>query len=77
MPEAVYAPNENQRMAAVRGISLLGTPAEERLGKITRLARRLFDVPMAVIDIVGEKLAWLKSAQGMDGFEGLRCDSRA
>lgn len=30
---------------------------------------------MAVIDIVGEKLAWLKSAQGFDCLEGMRCDS--
>nr|WP_269199403.1 sensor domain-containing diguanylate cyclase [Mycobacterium colombiense] len=62
-------------MTAVRRVDLLGTPAEERFDRITRLARRLFDVPMAVIDIVGEKLAWLKSAQGFDGFEGPRCDS--
>jgi diguanylate cyclase (GGDEF)-like protein len=75
VPEAPYAPTENQRLAAVRRLGLLGTPAEERFDRITRLARRLFDVPMAVIDIVGEKLAWLKSVQGMDGFEGLRCDS--
>jgi diguanylate cyclase (GGDEF)-like protein len=75
MPEAAYAPTEDQRLAAVRRVGLLGTPAEERFDRITRLARRLFDVPMAVIDIVGEKLAWLKSAQGFDGFEGLRCDS--
>ncbi|OBG63437.1 hypothetical protein A5702_22570 [Mycobacterium sp. E3339] len=75
MPEAPYAPAEDQRMAAVRRVGLLGTPAEERFDKLTRLARRLFDVPMAVIDIVGEKLAWLKSAQGFDGVEGLRCDS--
>ncbi len=75
MPEAAYAATENQRLAAVRRTGLLGTPAEERFDRITRLARRAFDVPMAVIDIVGEKLAWLKSVQGMDGFEGLRCDS--
>ncbi len=75
MPEAVRAPTEPQRLAAVRRVGLLGTPAEERFDRITRLARRLFDVPMAVIDIIGEKLAWLKSAQGMDAFEGMRCDS--
>jgi diguanylate cyclase (GGDEF)-like protein len=75
MPEAAYGPNEAQRLAAVRRVGLLGTPAEERFDRITRLARRLFDVPMAVVDIIGEKLAWLKSAQGFDGFEGLRCDS--
>ncbi len=30
---------------------------------------------MAAIDLVGEHLAWLKSAQGFDSFEGMRCDS--
>jgi hypothetical protein len=64
MPEAAYAPNEDRRLAAVRRVGLLGTPAEERFDRITRLARRLFDVPMAVIDLVGEKVAWLKSAKG-------------
>lgn len=62
-------------MHAVRRVGLLGTPAEERFDRITRMAKRMFDVPMAVIDIVGEKLAWLKSVQGMDGVEGARCDS--
>jgi diguanylate cyclase (GGDEF)-like protein len=75
MPEAVYAPTEDQRLAAVRRVGLLGTPAEERFDRITRLARRLFDAPMAAIDLVGEKVAWLKSAQGFDSLEGMRCDS--
>jgi diguanylate cyclase (GGDEF)-like protein len=75
MPEAGYSPTESRRMAAVRRLGLLGTPAEERFDRITRLARHVFGVPMVVIDIVGEKLAWLKSVQGFDGLEGLRCDS--
>jgi len=75
MPEAAYAATEDQRLAAVRRVGLLGTPAEERFDRITRLARRLFDVPMAAIDLVGEKVAWLKSAQGFDALEGMRCDS--
>lgn len=75
MPAAPVPPNELRRLAAVQRVRLLGTPAEERFDKITRLARRLFDVPMACLDIVGEKLAWLKSVQGFDGIEGLRKDS--
>jgi len=39
------------------------------------LARELFDVPMACLDIVGEDIAWLKSVQGFDGVEGIRKDS--
>jgi diguanylate cyclase (GGDEF)-like protein len=53
----------------------MGTPAEERFDRITRMAKQMFDVPMAVIDIVGEHIAWLKSIQGFDGIEGLRKDS--
>ena len=75
MPEAPVAPFELSRMAAVHRTRLLGTPAEERFDRITRLARRMFDVPMACLDIVGEKLVWLKSVQGFDGLEGMRKDS--
>ena len=75
MPAAPVPPHEIRRLAAVQKVRLLGTPAEERFDKITRLARRIFDVPMACLDIVGEKLAWLKSVQGFDGIEGLRKDS--
>lgn len=75
MPAAPVPPHELRRLAAVQRVRLLGTPAEERFDKITRLARRLFDVPMACLDIVGEKLAWLKSVQGFDGIVGLRKDS--
>jgi diguanylate cyclase (GGDEF)-like protein len=75
MPSAPVPPHEIRRLAAVQKVRLLGTPAEERFDKITRLARRIFDVPMACLDIVGEKLAWLKSVQGFDGIEGLRKDS--
>jgi len=75
MPEAPVAPQEFRRLAAVQRTRLLGTPAEERFDRITRLARRMFDVPMVCLDIVGEKLAWLKSVQGFDGVEGMRKDS--
>lgn len=75
MPAAPISPHELRRLAAVQKVRLLGTPAEERFDKITRLARRMFGVPMACLDIVGEKLAWLKSVQGFDGIEGLRKDS--
>jgi diguanylate cyclase (GGDEF)-like protein len=75
MPAAPVPPHEIRRLAAVQKLRLLGTPAEERFDKITRLARRMFDVPMACLDIVGERLAWLKSVQGFDGIVGLRKDS--
>lgn len=75
MPAAPSSPNEKKRLDAVNKLKLIGTPAEERFDRITRLAKQLFDVPMCALDIVGEKLAWLKSVQGFDGIEGLRRDS--
>ncbi|WP_058535443.1 GGDEF domain-containing protein [Legionella saoudiensis] len=75
MPEAPYLPNEEQRLAAVQKSQMLGTPAEERFDKITRLARRIFNVPLAVIDILGAKVAWVKSAQGVSVVMGVRKDS--
>jgi diguanylate cyclase (GGDEF)-like protein len=75
MPAAPKHPDEIKRLASVQRTRLLGTPAEERFDRVTRLARRLFDVPMAALDVVGEDVAWLKSVQGFDGIEGLREDS--
>ncbi len=45
---------------------MIGTPAEERFDRLTRIARKLFGVESAMVDIVGDKLNWLKSAQGID-----------
>ena len=72
MPEAIRAVNEAERLQSVQALRLLGTPAEERFDRITRLAQRVFNVPMAAIDIVGDKVAWLKSVQGFDGVAGIR-----
>lgn len=75
MPEAPYLPNEEQRLAAVQKSQMFGTPAEERFDKITRLARKLFNVPLAVIDILGAKVSWIKSSQGLKAVMGIRKDS--
>ena len=69
MSAAATSVEEQQRLLAVQATGLLGTPAEERFDKITRIARRMFDMPVAVIDIVGAELTWLKSVQGFDGVE--------
>ena len=72
MPAAPIPPTEVRRLVAVQKLRMMGTPAEERFDKITRLAKRMFNVPIAVIDIIGEKRVWLKSVQGLDGFDAPR-----
>ncbi|MFS3135810.1 diguanylate cyclase [Gluconacetobacter sacchari] len=75
MPAPSDFPHDGPRLAAVHKVRLMGTPAEERFDRVTRLARRMFGLPTACIDIVGEKLVWLKSVQGFDGLERMRKDT--
>ncbi len=60
---------EAARLAAVRDYDLIGTPPDAEFDRITALAARLFEVPVAVISIVDENRVWLKSRQGMDATE--------
>ncbi len=64
--------NEAQRLAALRKLSALDTPVEERFDRITRLAVALFRVPIAVISLVDEDREWYKSCQGIFTKEGPR-----
>ncbi|MDP9027507.1 MAG: protein kinase [Actinomycetota bacterium] len=57
---------ESERLAALRDYNLLGTPPDTAFDRITALAARIFDVPVAVISLVGEDRVWLKSRHGLD-----------
>lgn len=59
-------PDEAARLRALRGADLLDSPAEERFDRITRLARRVFDVPIALVSLVDAERQWFKSRQGLD-----------
>lgn len=61
--------DENRRLAALRGAGILDTPPEERFDRITRIAKRLFDVPIALVSLVDEHRQWFKSRQGLDAQE--------
>ncbi|MEG3753224.1 sensor domain-containing diguanylate cyclase [Psychromonas arctica] len=64
--------NEKQRLATLRSLELLDTLAEERFDRITRLAKRLFDVPIALVTLVDENRQWFKSCIGLEINEGPR-----
>ena len=64
--------NESQRMAALRAMDVLFTPAEERYDRITRMATRVFDTPIALVSLVADQCQWFKSAQGLEGRETSR-----
>lgn len=54
---------ERLRVAAVERLNLLGTPGEERFDRITRIARELFDVPVAEINLIDDSRQFTKSPQ--------------
>ncbi|HKA61873.1 MAG TPA: GAF domain-containing protein [Methylomirabilota bacterium] len=61
--------DEEARLRALHDAGILDSPAEERFDRITRLARRVFDVPIALVSLVDAERQWFKSRQGIDVAE--------
>ena len=53
-----FATDESERMAAVRRYHVLDTPPDGAFDRITALAARLFDVPIAIVSIVDSDRIW-------------------
>jgi len=58
-------PNEVARLQTLRSFDILDTPQEERFDRLTRMARRLFDVPIALVSLVDKDRQWFKSRIGL------------
>ncbi|MGL5453221.1 MAG: sensor domain-containing diguanylate cyclase [Aeromonas sp.] len=69
MLEAPIPPDEPLRLSTLRRLSVLDSDAEERFDRLTRLARRVFSVPIAMVSLVDEERQWFKSCIGMDTTE--------
>lgn len=52
------------KLASLHSLDPFYTPLEERFERITRLARRALDVPVAAITIVQNERQWFKSVTG-------------
>lgn len=59
-----YPANEAQRLTELHEIKILNTPPEERFDRLTRLARRLFNTPVALVSLVEASQQWFKSVSG-------------
>jgi signal transduction histidine kinase len=57
--------DESERLAALHALEILDTAAEERFDRITRVAQRVFDAPIALISLVDAARQWFKSRQGV------------
>lgn len=58
--------NETQRLSALRAASCAYAPREERFDRITRTAKRLLHVPIALVSIVEQDEQWFRSVQGLE-----------
>ena len=67
MSAAALPDDESQRLAALGALGILDTPAEESFDSVTRLAQRVFGVPIAVVSLVDRERSWSKSHQGIGG----------
>lgn len=64
--------NEQLRLDTLRALNILDTSAEERFDRLTRLARRLFGVPIALVSLVDANRQWFKSCIGLSSTESPR-----
>ena len=64
--------DEVPRLQALQQMQLLDTPPDDRLDTITHLARRLFDVPIALVTLVDRDRQWFKSRAGSEAVESPR-----
>jgi diguanylate cyclase (GGDEF)-like protein len=60
---------DGERLAALDRYDILDTPQEEGFDRITRLTRRIFDVPMSTITLIDGHRQWFKSRSGVEACE--------
>lgn len=69
MKPAPMPPDEHSRLETLRALNLLDTASEERFDRLTRMARRMFGVPISLVTLVDANRQWFKSNQGLDATE--------
>ena len=62
---SILPDNEPKRLDAVRRYDILDTPPDGAFDRITAIAARRFDVPIAIISLVDHDRIWFKSHHGV------------
>ena len=70
LPPTPY--NEDARIAALHALNVLDSEPEERFDRLTRIARRVFNVPYSTISMIDSHRQWFKSIQGLSLCETSR-----
>lgn len=64
-----FPKDEQERLNTLKSLDVLDTLAEERFDRVTRMAKRLFGTPIALVSLVDEDRQWFKSCVGLDATE--------
>ena len=65
VPAAPLPNNEPERLARLRGLGVLDTPADAVLDELTALAAELTGAPIALVSLLDEGRQWFKSCVGL------------
>jgi diguanylate cyclase (GGDEF)-like protein len=57
--------NEEERIEILESLNILDTIPEERFDRLTRLAKKIFDTPIALVSLLDQKRQWFKSCFGL------------
>lgn len=60
---------EDRRLQALQRYDILDTPREEAFDRITRLAQKIFRVPVAIVSFADAHRQWHKAAEGTETVE--------
>lgn len=77
MKKGIPSDDETQRLAAIAQLNILSGDSEERFDRITRIAQRMFAVPMADFSVIDADTQHLKSVYGYSLSRIERGDSLA
>lgn len=72
MQASRFLKDDAPRLRALQLLQVLEEPVDERLEKFTRLARKLFDVPIAMVSLVPHDRLWYRVHLGIDVSEAKR-----
>jgi GAF domain-containing protein len=75
MEEAPIPKNEKQRLASLYALNLLDTKPEKRFDKFTKIATKIFHVPISTLTLIDNDREWFKSCEGLTKEEGDRAIS--
>lgn len=66
--------NETERLKALKRYDILDTPADGNFDRLTSLASKMFNMPIAIISLVDHDRIWFKSHHGLEGVEQIDRD---